>query len=308
MLEYFTYSVFILTAGMAATGIMFSAQIRKEYPGNFSSALIYLQVFVFAFGFYGMWGQVVIDKFISGYLPEDLRDRTSTIQALLGFPFMILSWYMLIRLANSLKGSRLSRVFTLSFFSIHAASLFVIGYYAFSKTGNPLDLYIYYYIGFGLISHLSTTLILLFKPAKNSRIKRSKLNYLALVIILGCLLQSLILLIFNIEEYYALVFVFIFFISYSAIPLVIRYSGILPTIIRPVGESLSYEKFCEKYEISQRERDVIAEMCKGLTNKEIADKLFISLQTVKDHTHRIYIKTGLRNRIELVNSIRKLPS
>jgi DNA-binding CsgD family transcriptional regulator len=31
--------------------------------------------------------------------------------------------------------------------------------------------------------------------------------------------------------------------------------------------------------------------------------LFISLQTVKDHTHRIYKKTGARNRVQLVNMV-----
>ncbi|MCK4679003.1 MAG: LuxR family transcriptional regulator, partial [Bacteroidales bacterium] len=36
---------------------------------------------------------------------------------------------------------------------------------------------------------------------------------------------------------------------------------------------------------------------------EIADALFISLQTVKDHNYNIYLKTGVRNRVELVNMI-----
>ena len=40
--------------------------------------------------------------------------------------------------------------------------------------------------------------------------------------------------------------------------------------------------------------------------KEIAEELFITLQTVKDHTHKIYTKTGVRNRVELINLLRGL--
>ena len=41
-------------------------------------------------------------------------------------------------------------------------------------------------------------------------------------------------------------------------------------------------------------------ICLGKTNKQIADELFISLQTVKDHTHRIYSKIGINSRMQLV--------
>ncbi|MGD9142175.1 MAG: helix-turn-helix transcriptional regulator [bacterium] len=56
----------------------------------------------------------------------------------------------------------------------------------------------------------------------------------------------------------------------------------------------------ERYGISPREREVIAKVCMGKTNREIADELFISLQTVKDHVYRIYRKTGVKNRAQLV--------
>jgi len=51
---------------------------------------------------------------------------------------------------------------------------------------------------------------------------------------------------------------------------------------------------------------VIREICNGLSNKEISERLFISLQTVKDHTHRIYIKTNVRSRVQLINFLREL--
>ena len=41
-------------------------------------------------------------------------------------------------------------------------------------------------------------------------------------------------------------------------------------------------------------------ICLGKTNKQFAEELFISLQTVKDHTHRIYSKIGVNSRVQLV--------
>ena len=56
-----------------------------------------------------------------------------------------------------------------------------------------------------------------------------------------------------------------------------------------------------KYQISKREKEIIELICKGMTNQQISDSLFISLQTVKDHVHRIFIKTGVKNRVQLSN-------
>jgi DNA-binding CsgD family transcriptional regulator len=51
--------------------------------------------------------------------------------------------------------------------------------------------------------------------------------------------------------------------------------------------------------LSRREREVAGLVAVGLSNKKIARKLFISLATVKDHVHRILVKTCLPNRAAL---------
>ena len=59
----------------------------------------------------------------------------------------------------------------------------------------------------------------------------------------------------------------------------------------------------EKYQITKREREIVEQICQGKTNQQIADELFISLQTVKDHTHRIYTKIGINGRMKLVHLV-----
>jgi DNA-binding CsgD family transcriptional regulator len=60
-----------------------------------------------------------------------------------------------------------------------------------------------------------------------------------------------------------------------------------------------FDAQCEVFKISKRERDIIGLVCQGLTNQEIADRLFISIGTVKDHNYTIFQKTSVRNRTEL---------
>jgi len=55
------------------------------------------------------------------------------------------------------------------------------------------------------------------------------------------------------------------------------------------------------YLLTPRELDVLAEICTGVSNKEIGDKLFISANTVKNHIHNMLEKLGLANRFELAN-------
>jgi DNA-binding CsgD family transcriptional regulator len=55
--------------------------------------------------------------------------------------------------------------------------------------------------------------------------------------------------------------------------------------------------------ITKRENEIIALICEGKTNQEIADQLFISVTTVKDHNQAIFQKLGVRNRTEVTRLI-----
>ena len=51
--------------------------------------------------------------------------------------------------------------------------------------------------------------------------------------------------------------------------------------------------------LSQREREIVALVAQGFKNKEMAEKMFISEQTVKNHLHNIFDKLGVSDRLEL---------
>jgi DNA-binding NarL/FixJ family response regulator len=60
--------------------------------------------------------------------------------------------------------------------------------------------------------------------------------------------------------------------------------------------------------LSKREKEVAEYVVRGMTNQEIAEKLFVSLRTIKAHLSSIYDKTGLRNRLELGLRLKGYPT
>jgi DNA-binding NarL/FixJ family response regulator len=61
-----------------------------------------------------------------------------------------------------------------------------------------------------------------------------------------------------------------------------------------VGQPIGLEDLTSR--LSPREREVLGHLQRGLTNRQIADALFIAESTVKVHAHRIYDKLGVRSR------------
>lgn len=60
------------------------------------------------------------------------------------------------------------------------------------------------------------------------------------------------------------------------------------------------ENFISKYGITERECEIIQLIIQGSSNADIANKLFISLATVKTHLHNIYQKVGIDSRFDLL--------
>jgi NarL family two-component system response regulator LiaR len=58
--------------------------------------------------------------------------------------------------------------------------------------------------------------------------------------------------------------------------------------------------------ITKRELEVLQLMAEGLSNKEIADRLFLSLSTVKSHSNNLFDKLGVQRRTQAIDQGRKL--
>ncbi|MEZ0293074.1 MAG: response regulator transcription factor, partial [Solirubrobacteraceae bacterium] len=58
--------------------------------------------------------------------------------------------------------------------------------------------------------------------------------------------------------------------------------------------------------LTEREREVLDLIAGGATNREIAEQLFLSPHTVKEHTSSLYRKLSVRNRAEAVQKAQRL--
>jgi len=63
-------------------------------------------------------------------------------------------------------------------------------------------------------------------------------------------------------------------------------------------------KFCERYDLTDREKEIVEVMMKGRSNKEIADTVLISIRTVGNYLQNVYNKTGAPNRFALYSLIK----
>lgn len=76
---------------------------------------------------------------------------------------------------------------------------------------------------------------------------------------------------------------------------------ILSQVMQSPDEALPASEFvCAGIKISQRESEIIRLVAEGLTNKEIADRLFLSAHTVTTHRKNIMAKVGVNNTAGLV--------
>ena len=216
---------------------------------------------------------------------------------------------MILRFAYILNGFKVSGKFALIYFPIFIAVVFTFSVLLNNgviKISEKPELFIVRaIIALNLFIHLFFIFPFLF-PKKNKPLSKeisfAKTN--VLWYLFGVIIYSGALCFFN---YFGFISIFVsiillFAVSIS-IPLIIKLNE--KTQISPEQSAdIDFNSFCKLYEISKREAEIILEICSGKTNKAISEKLFITIQTVKDHNHRIFTKTGVKTRVQLSNMVR----
>ncbi|MFW5755843.1 MAG: LuxR C-terminal-related transcriptional regulator, partial [Tangfeifania sp.] len=273
--------------------------------------LLYQQIFLFSFFIYGIWGNLAIREIMADVnLSALLEQKLALFIPLIGTPFLMVSWFMLLKFGFNLNGYKISKTVVYVYFTGFIAGLFFIAFFmqkgTISIPENP-DTAIVRII---VLLNLAVHLILVFpflRPKKNSEsvFQKKELQKTFFIFFSGVLLYSILLSFFNIFGFISTCLAILLLFAVSIIfPVRLKYLLQEKQKIQEENKSIDYKTFCAEYEISKRESEIIWEICTGKTNKAIAEKLFITLQTVKDHTHRIYTKTQVKSRVQLANLVR----
>lgn len=90
------------------------------------------------------------------------------------------------------------------------------------------------------------------------------------------------------------------------------WAGVRITRKKPVvaaqaaGDFKLNEDALKQLGISKREYEVLELMAQGLSNQEIADKLFVSLNTVKTHSSNLFLKLDAKRRTQAIQKAKDL--
>jgi DNA-binding CsgD family transcriptional regulator len=68
----------------------------------------------------------------------------------------------------------------------------------------------------------------------------------------------------------------------------------------PTGPFVLDERKRENLGITRRELEILELIAQGMSNREIADKLFVSENTIKTHSSRVFDKLGAKRRTQAV--------
>lgn len=309
-IEYFSYlTTFIATTGLAVIGTLVSYQCFQKVKKPVLQILLYQQIFLFSFFIYGIWGNLAIREIIADIdLSAELTSKLAFYVPVLGTPFLIVSWYMLLKFGFNLNNYKIPKPVVYAYFIGFIGTLllltFAIQNNFIQLPGEPDISIVWALTGFNLI--MNAVLIWPFvNHKKNAYVPfpKKELQKTFFIYFSGVVLYTFLLIFFD---------VFGFVSTNLALLAMFGASVVFPVRLKYLAhkngtetKNINFESFCSKYDISKREAEIVREICTGKTNKAIAEKLFITLQTVKDHTHRIYTKTDVKSRVQLANLVRE---
>ena len=284
----------------------------RSFHLGFLNAYFYYLVFGYIFGVYSLVGSGLLE-FLMAQMEADREFIQSTriYIHLLGIPLLVLSGYSLIRSISDLLSRRVHLAFTVSYFLVCIAILVLLLVQAVSYSSfahgdfqQIANLHLWAFIGFNAFIYTLSWLLSLRKIPEILPHQKAFSRGFGIMHFLFMLLFIMPLILRGVHEVFIYIFL-AFFLSWHLIPLLFmnihlhKYHSNKSAVAPDFREQLS--SFARKYEISKREKEVVQLICKGHSNQEISEALFISLQTVKDHVHRIFTKTGVKNRVQLTN-------
>ncbi len=301
-----------LIFGFAALALSFNLQ--RKYELNYVKSYFYHQILIFLFGFYGLLGTISTHYFLT-----DINFKGEVIGLLfsflpfIGVPFMIAAWYMFIRISFEIIERKIALKFTLWFFVIVIIVFLIFGFlvpYIDYFIVDKLEINTHVFLIFVLIEILTLIIVFsnyfIFSNYLKDKYKVRFIKLFASVNLFFYIISVIFLMLGENDMTFIAGYTMVYFFK-DIIPLLLLGKYLSKNYVHPINmvSKNTKELFTEHYMISKRETEIIDEIIQGRTNKEISERLFISLQTVKDHIHNIFLKTEVKNRVQLTNLIRQ---
>lgn len=302
----FLYLSWVTTAVVT---VPLSSRMRKKYHEQFLSSLFYLVLYINLGNFF----LLVWNRFLINVL--DLKE--SAVNSIVYFilqnlfllmPIFLLTVYFFIKLTVEMLGKIIPRRFKIYYVSISFLCLLVYFYHFFiyldSKTLSSQQIFLHSF--FWITVRMMLAVIPIFLILRKSHITKKRIQ--KGVKGFGLLYFSAMVII-NISDFFNLnkLYIDLFNILFIIIPLCylnyqLKYCQLENADLSEDSQDLRV--FLKTHNITDREKEIIGLVAQGKSNLEIADKVFLSEQTIKQHIHNIYQKLGVKNRVQLSNFVR----
>jgi DNA-binding CsgD family transcriptional regulator len=310
MLAQALIATFVLCLGLTVASVLVSRQLLATYSSEFLRHHFYYLAAFHAFAFYGLWGQVLTRAVLASIDADTAVVEVVTgVLPVLGVPFLFVSWIMLLSMACSMFG----RTFKRAWYSLHAVVFLVLVAALWIAIGALQAEALGPFAGLGAVEALAMigtelfyfcvflALAWRFRGAVEGEKRRMLLTFAVLLVgayVARSMLAALVLVDVRLGA------VALLAVHASNLPPLLYLRAKADRVFAPVkaeqATKVGIEHTLDRYGVTKRERQIVEKICLGKTNKQIAEELFISLQTVKDHTHRIYSKIGINSRMQLV--------
>lgn len=304
MIQLVVIIVIIISLVAGIYGIILLSQLRNRFHFDFLNSFFYYHILYFLFGLYGIVGNLTLEQILLKFgLQESTIAGIALIFPLFGIPFIVAAWFLFIKMSAELLNKKLPQYVAICYFILATSAFFIYG--RFMQKMPDMDsgaitqkIIIVFYCFDLSISFYFFIVLILNSIKQKGRIKRKYYIRLAFLAIFLASLRAISLQFAGFHWIVGLYFILLFFAGNLSIILLTKVY-----LLKDVSDYHEINSLIEdiylKYGISNREKDIIIEICKGKTNQQIADDLFISLQTVKDHIYNIFRKVNIKNRVQL---------
>ena len=309
--------IFVFCLAISGAGILISRELINSYGQSFHRNYLYYLMSFFSFALYAIWGSLLIRKLLSSVTDRiEVIEMSANFAIIFSLPFLLITWVMLSKMAFSMFGKKdgagwLAYHFGLIVLFVLAVSLgqrptAFSGHLPHTVVRNALIVSAGI---FTLIHHIVFYSVIRILAKKLCPRGSRNIKIFGTLTAVSSIIQFAAIGISFFNQWTLGLAIVLLFASQMLPLLYLRASS--DEIWLPIRAKKSDKEFislvCRNYKVTKREQEIITQICEGKTNKEISEALFISLQTVKDHTHRIYTKVGIKNRMQLVKLISSQP-
>lgn len=301
---------FVFCVAVAAASILVSRELGTAYESPFLKSYFYYLVAFQAFAMYGLWGKVVSRALLSAPETSGAVEAVASLVTLFGMPFLFVSSLMLLNMGYAVSGATATSRQMMS----HVAGLLalILGTWLVLRIAAPtarmlasIPWYAEAAVTIGLEGFYLAGFLVIGSRAKNRRDGREALKTFSALFVGAFLLRALTLPL-GLRYPLLMPLTALVYVGSSFVPLFylrLKADDLFEPLKAESTPDSKLARLVERYGITKREKEIIEQVCLGKTNKQIADTLFIALQTVKDHTHRIYSKMGISSRMQLVQKL-----